>query len=1158
MSTRNTISAHDKRKTGALEIFSSNQHSLQTWKVRIFTLVFRLIFVYDIRHLFADVMEFLTLKLLILKFLSNTREPRLIHLQVHSHYSLLCGASSPDELATRAAELGFAALAQTDLNNLHGTIEFQKACNKVGIKAIHGVELTDDQPIEINPVRLVPRALTPFRPRVVLLARDQAGYAAICRLTTLRMVRPDFRLLNELPGFLTAEGNGLFCLTDSPQVLAALLTTAQKEGQSDLPAFTRGSLRVLLSTVGGQLGPLLRPLRELAQWAAEQQVPVIAGGDVYAATEHDLLHQKLMSSIRTLSTLETVAPESCAPEQSWLKSATDMNQLLTEFPEACHESIDVAEQCHYQHKLGVWRYPEFPLPPGETTESHLWKLCFDGLQKRYRQVTGQAMARLQEEINVVEKLGFAGYFLIVWDIVRFASDHGMPTLGRGSAANSLISYLLGITHVDPLKHDLYFQRFLNPERLSPPDIDLDFGWRDRDKVLEYVYDRYGRDHTAMICNINRFSTRSGFREAAKARGYADKDLSKVTRRLPWKVLDDPQLNMARRPESAGLPLNREPYRSLLMQAGSLNRRPRHLGIHAGGIVIAGSPLTDLFPLQWARKGLLISQLDMYSIEDLGLVKIDLLAQRGLAVVADAAREVRNNCGISIDLSKVPDEDPATRRLMSKGDTMGCFYIESPGMRALLKKLKADTFNVVVAASSVIRPGPSDSGMSRSFVLRHLGKEAAVLPHPDLKFLNETYGVMIYQEDVMRTLHKVAGMTLGEADVMRRAMSFKGDPQKFLDMKDRFLSGAREVMSNHQNTPVQTGVLEELWRQISSFAGYAFCKAHSASYAVLSFQAAWLKAHHPAEFMAAVMSNGGGFYSVAAYLEEARRLGLRILLPDINRSNDVFTGRENEVRIGLQQVHGMSQRSMNALTDERNANGFFISLGDLLQRVPQLAENEIESLIRCGACDAFELTRPELLWRHALVRKQNQDAGHRNHRRGGKAEGYLFEEPHNSRAPMTRASGPIATLFPIEGTAPNTGSAVSIIPAIPDFSPTEKLQQEIEILHLTASAHPMSMLRQWLQQKGVVCARDLPGFAGRRVQVAGRLITAKSAIVKTTGQPMKFLTLEDETDLVEVTLFPEVYAKYGARLLSRGPYLVVGLVEDDHGSITVTADSLEVI
>ena len=445
----------------------------------------------------------------------------MIPLHVHSHYSLLCGASSPTELVERAAHFEYPALAQTDLNNLHGCVEFQKACDEAGVRPIHGVELTDDRPVGNEPVRLVPGSLQPGRPRAVLLARDRAGYAAICRLVTLRQVRADFSLLRELPGFLQAEGGTVFCLTDSLEVLEAVAARAAQSGEKDLVAFSAGSLRVMLPAVGGELGPVYRRLRELDRWAAARQVPVAASGDVYMASPGDVARQRLLSSMRTLSNLKTVSPAHCAPQQSWLKPAQVMRRLLDEFPTACRETEALADQCRFRHELGTWRYPEFPLPAGETTESYLWKLCFDGLQRRYRRVSSAAMARLQEEIGVVEKLGFAGYFLIVWDIVRWAGERGMPTLGRGSAANSLISYLLGITHVDPLAHDLYFQRFLNPERLSPPDIDLDFGWQDRDRVLDYVYDRYGREHTAMICNINRFSLRSGFREAAKCRGYSD-------------------------------------------------------------------------------------------------------------------------------------------------------------------------------------------------------------------------------------------------------------------------------------------------------------------------------------------------------------------------------------------------------------------------------------------------------------------------------------------------------------------------------------------------------------------------------------------------------------------------------------------------------------
>lgn len=1078
-------------------------------------------------------------------------------LHCHSHYSFLAGASSPAELVARAAELDLDTLALTDLNSLHGSVEFQKACAQAGLRAIHGVELTADRPAQ--PAgggvahRLPAGSLQPGRLRAVLLARDQAGYAAVCRLTTLRQVQPSFDLVRQLPGFLAREGGGVFCLTDSLDLLAALARPASETGAAgdapcDLIARTHGSLRVLLPASGTEAGPSLKQLRRLAAWAEAHDVPVCAGGDVWMARPQDRERQKLMTAIRMNAHVDKVQQQHCAPAGSWLRSLPQLQAVLAEFPTACREAEAVADQCRFTHQLGRWRYPEFPLPAGENAISYLWKLCFDGLQRRYAAVTSTAMNRLQEEIAVTEALGFAGYFLIVWDIVRWAAEQGMPSLGRGSAANSLISFLLGITHVDPLRHDLYFQRFLNPERLSPPDIDLDFGWKDRDRVLDYVVDRYGRDHTALICNINRFSARAGFREAARARGHSDRELGALTRRFPWQLLDNPERSLARRPESRDLPLNREPWRSLLLQAQDLARRPRHLGIHAGGVVIAGHRLTDLFPLQWARKGVLISQLDMYSLEDLGLVKIDLLSQRGLAVVADAARAVREHHGATVDLGRLPDADPGARRLLREGETMGCFYVESPGMRSLLRRLRADTFAVTVAASSVIRPGPADSGMGRSFVLRHLGREEPRLPHPALDFLGETYGVMIYQEDVMRTLHAVAGMSLAEADLTRRAMSFKGDPAEFIALRERFFAGARESMRAGRTPPVDDAVLQELWRQLESFAGYAFCKAHSASYAMLSWQAAWLKAHWPAEFMAAVLSNGGGFYSAAAYLEEARRLGLQILLPDINHSEAAFTGRDRRVRIGLGQIKSLSRHSIDALLDERRQRGLFVSLGDLLRRVPRLTATEAEHLIRCGACDGFELTRPELLWRHALWRRR---------RRGGGASRQAGTD-RPDEAPRRAAAASGVLFAPGPATAAGDGAATSLIPAIADYSPAEKLRQEAELLSLTATGHPLAALRDHLRRLGAVPCGEVARWTDRRIRVAGQVITAKTTVVKRSGEPMKFLTLEDETGLVEVTLFPPVYAAYGGRLLSRGPYLVRGLVEDDHGAVSVTADSLALI
>jgi DNA polymerase III alpha subunit len=516
-------------------------------------------------------------------------------------------------------------------------------------------------------------------------------------------------------------------------------------------------------------------------------------------------------------------------------------------------------------------------------------------------------------------------------------------------------------------------------------------------------------------------------------------------------------------------------------------------------------------------------------------------------------------------------------------------------------------------------------MGRSFVLRHLGREQPVLPHPRLTFLRETYGVMIYQEDVMRTLSAVAGFTLAEADLMRRAMSFKGNPEEFLALKDRFLAGARRIGAEAE---VGSDGIAELWRQISSFGGYAFCKAHSASYAVLSFQAAWLKAHYPAEFMAAVLDNGGGYYSRAVYLEEARRLGLGILLPDVNRSEAGFTGRDGAVRIGLGQVGGLSQRGLERILEARAQGGPFTSLDDLLARAPGLTRAEVDNLIRCGACDALGPTRPELLWRHALLRQRQSGTlpGQRHHG-GSRAPGATCR-PTASRedasargavranaiapvraaargASVAREAGSGAgatrdgraqdgdpedaqqgagarpdattapTLFPLpppalprsvaadasvanDADSDNGGGGANLVPGLRDFDDQEKLRQEMEVLHVTASGHPLAPLRPELRRRGIVAAAELSRLAGRRVRIVGMLATAKSAAVHKTGERMKFLTLEDETALCEVTLFPKVYRRYGKLLLTRGPYLVTGRVENDHGAISVTAERVELL
>ena len=1087
-----------------------------------------------------------------------------VHLHVHSHYSMLAGASSPHELVEAATRDGATHLALTDINGAWGNVAFQKACAEAGIAPLHGLELTGD----------LSGPLRGPRRRAVLLARNPEGWAAICRTTSLRQLKPDFDLEPAVLQLLLEHPRDLFVLSDDETLLRAwapLVTEKRRDGDRTQERDDSTSLHVLLAwqecishpeRLAGPKAPLealeiwraaprvpnRRRLRQLDQLAQNLHLPTVASGEVWFAHPDGLLTQRVLSAIRTRGTLSRIPAQQLAPEGAWLRPPEEMEQLFDEFPDAVRRTGEIAEACSFEMKLGEWTYPEFPLPASESTESYLWKIAFDGLARRFQPIPPQAMDRLQEEMRVVVRLHFAEYLLVVWDIARFAHEEGIPVVGRGSAANSLLCYVLGITNIDPLAHDLFFQRFLNPERVSPPDIDLDFCWRRRDKVLRYVYQRYGPDRVAMIGTINTFAARSGVREVAKTLGLSDREITPITDRLPHRSLQDFESWQERIPEARDLPLHEEPWRSILKVGTALEGFPRHMGIHAGGIVIGRRPLTDRFPLQWARKGFVITQLDMYSMEDIGLVKIDLLAQRGLSVVTDTAEAVHRNTARRIDLQQDYADDPATRRALRRGETMGCFYVESPGMRALLQKLQVDTFPLLVAASSLIRPGPSDSGMMRRFMRAHLGLEPAQRLHPDLKFLDETYGVMGYQEDVMRVAHVIGGLSLGEADLMRRAMSFKGSTEQFLSLKKKFLDGAHR-------RGIDDGIAEEIWRQMESFAGYAFCKAHSAAYAVISLQAVYLKCHWPAEFMAAVLSNQGGYYHAAAYLEEARRLGLEILLPDINRSENVFTGNENKLRIGLMQVKGLSTRTMEVIVREREDHGFFVSLGDVLRRVPEAAEDEIAALIRVGAMDSFELSRPELLWKHKILRRRSRKYGRQEAHAGAAATSGSTAAREDLPLPTSRAGG-LASLFP--ESVMTAALSTSVVPRIPDWSTRQRLRFEEEGLDFSASLHPMGMLRPYLDSKGILPAREIADHLGQSVRVAGILITTKSTTVKRSGQPMKFLSLEDETELIEVTLFPKVYRRWGHVLLTRGPYLVTGRVEDDHGSITLTASKVELL
>ncbi|MFQ5600911.1 MAG: DNA polymerase III subunit alpha [Candidatus Krumholzibacteriia bacterium] len=795
--------------------------------------------------------------------------------------------------------------------------------------------------------------------------------------------------------------------------------------------------------------------------------------------------------------------------------------------------------------------PPPPQPPaGERARAFefLRRLCDEGLRERLPEVGEDAGDALEREHDVIHRLDLTAYFLVCWDLVRFARAHGMPCLGRGSAANSLVSYCLYITHVNPLEHNLFFERFLNLERESYPDFDIDFGTDDREVVLDYIFERYGRENVAMICTYVTMHARSAVREVAKALGIPSGEFEDVVKRLPhFASARGVRERVARDPARRDLPLDREPFRSILEIAERIAEFPRHLATHPCGLVIAPEPILGIVPLQRGDKGLEITQWNMDGMEDAGLIKIDILGQKGLEVISDTIRQVESNDGLRIDPERVDAlHDERGRDILRTGRTVGCFYIESPIMLQLMEQAGCDDFEVLTALSSIIRPGVSNYGGKRQYLECHLGLRKPEVLHPLLEpVLRDTYGCLIYQEQVIQVAQTIAGMTLAEADGLRKCMSKKRNWQRMETYRERFMSGARR-------NGVPDDVAGEIFRQIQSFAGYAFCKAHSASFALESFESAYWKARYPAEFMAAVLTNQGGYYTPMEYAEEARRFGLRLLPPCVNTSRKEFWGRGREVRVGLMQVKGLSDESIDAILDARRPGGAFRDLGDFLRRVP-VTHPEARSLVRCGAMDAFSGTRPRLLWELEL-------------RASAVAAATTSARPSASApapAPAPSTASPAARTFLAPGVdTERVQKLVAGIPELREYDAQARLRAELEVLEMTLETHPFALFGEvldWVRaRRPVVPSIALRQHEGEEVYLLGWKVTSKRTTT-VNDESMCFVTFSDPQGRFEASFFPEVYERCARELIRGfGPYVIKGRVEVSFGVAEVVASNIKLL
>lgn len=1007
---------------------------------------------------------------------------RFIHLHTHSYYSFLRGTISPADLVDKAVELGFPSVALTDTNGVYGAIKFYKKAQEKGIKPIIGAEV--DHPED-------------RRQRIVVLAKNSLGYENLCRLLTYRHMEKDSFLWKTALNYLSEDN---FLLTDTMEIL--------KEGQThkNLRHALRGEVILTLKNKVNN--------RSLYRYCKKHRIPCVATGDVYLLKKEDWETHKILRCIDNNSILSKLPDEELdAQEDNYFRNVQEMADMLNGGEELLEESVRIAAECNLELPLGSLKFPKAKVDTAEESFSYLSRIAWEGLKKQYNPLTKEAVKRFAYELETIEELGFSDYFLVVHDILKEANRRNIPHIGRGSAANSIIAYCLGITEVDPLKYNLYFERFLNRERKSPPDIDLDFCWKSRDGLLRWVYERYGAAHVAMINEIVTFRIRGAFREVAKVYGIPEEEISKMSRSVSYYSRD---WGHTQKVFPASASLNWDSYDFILQAAKRITGFPHHLSIHVGGIVITREPITDYTPLEKSANGLTITQYDMYCAEDLGLVKIDLLAQRSLSVLRDCMLMVEKRSGKTppVDDADVVFNDAATRAIIRDGTSMGCFYIESPAMRNLLKKLKIDTFEMLTAASSVIRPGVAESGMMKEFIQRHQMEDPSQIQyiHPKMKeLLGETYGVMIYQEDVIKVAHHVAGISLSEADLLRRAMSGKSRSKKGMaQLRDDFIRSAIQ-----RDVDIESAL--EIWRQIESFCGYSFCKAHSASFARVSFKVAFLKAHYPAAFMACVLSNQGGFYHTSAYIEESKRMGLAILPPDINKSNYPYEGQQDYIRVGLQQIAEVSYNTKKAVLEARDSQGEFKSLPDFLYRV-DAGKKDLEILIQLGLFDSLHKNRAQMLWlletAYEPIKKSKQN--------------------HQER--MTKVE---------------SSSLITALPQLKDYSEEHKRLLELKYLGFSCTHHFLDFFEEAItnlkKRFHLITSSQIKDHKGQYVRIVGWAIAMKVVHTKNQENPyMKFLSLEDQEGTFEASLFPKVYAKYAQITASSGPFLVEGRVDEDFG------------
>ncbi|MCB9757256.1 MAG: DNA polymerase III subunit alpha [Candidatus Omnitrophica bacterium] len=1034
-----------------------------------------------------------------------------VHLHVHTQYSLLDGACRVNELIKKAAEYKMPALGMTDHGNLCGAITFYQTAIKHGVKPIIGCEayLAPGSRFDRNPQQ-------GGSSHLVLFAKDMTGYKNLMKLVSAGYLEGFYYRPRMDKEILAQHSEGLLCTSACLRGEVAYnlknghYDAALKSADQFSQIFGKGNFYIELMEHGL---PDQKPVNEgLMRIAKELNLPLVVTNDVHYLEQAQYKAHEALLCIQTQSFLNDPNRMRLKTDQFFFKSPDQMKREFLWVPEALQNTVEIADKCNLDLRFGQYHLPNYDPPGGMGKDEYLQELCTRGIKDRYGVITPVLQERLNHELQTIKKMGFVSYFLIVWDFIHYAKQRGIPVgPGRGSAAGSLVSYLLGITDLDPIRYGLLFERFLNPERMSMPDIDIDFCFERRQEVIDYVTNKYGKDNVAQIITFGTMQARAAVRDVGRVMSAPYADVDKIAKLIPAEIGMTLKDALKVEPQLAKLCQENQVAHDIVETAQVLEGLNRHASIHAAGVVIADKPLTEYVPLFKSTDGQVTTGFSMDGIAKIGLLKMDFLGLRNLTVIDKAVKWIKKTRGIDLDLSKLPLDDKKTYELLGTGNASGIFQLESAGMRDLLRKIKPSQFEDLISILALYRPGPMGSGMLDDYIKRKRGEATVKYPHPKLEgLLKDTFGIIIYQEQVMQMASVLAGFSMTQADHLRRAMSKKvaEDMEK---IRKLFVEGC--LKASH----IKEDEANKLFDLIDYFSGYGFNRSHSAAYAVISYQTAYLKANYSVEYMAALLTcEKDNTDKVVEYVNASEELGIAILPPDINESIVEFNVMdEKTIRFGFLAIKNVGQTAIESIVANRQADGPYKSIFEFCKRVDLRVTNRkvVESLIKCGAFDSLQVRRSQLM---AVLDNALE--------RGAQSQ-------------KEAASGQFS-FFSMGESAGGFKKQENAFPDIKEFPKNEILGYEKEILGFYLSGHPLAHYKTEIKEFAKHTIKDLKGVVeGQEVKIIGIISGVKLTTTRKSNERMAIVKVQDLDGEVEAVVFPSTYPNV-AEILKEGAVVVV--------------------